>query len=65
MKKLSKQQKHMIELLAKGYKNADISEETGLSVRTVKTHLFLAYQKLGVSTAADAVSAARRLEIIE
>lgn len=64
IRKLSKQQKSMIEYLAKGYTNADISNETGLSVRTIKTHLFLAYEKLGVSSAAEAVSKARELGII-
>ncbi|MCH1983289.1 LuxR C-terminal-related transcriptional regulator [Ruminococcus sp. OA3] len=64
LKKLSKQQRRMVEYLAKGYTNGDISVETGLSVRTVKTHLFLAYEKLGVSSAAEAVSKARELEII-
>lgn len=64
LKKLSRQQKRMIEYLAKGYKNTDIAEETGLSVRTVKTHLFLAYQKLGVSNAADAVAKARGLNLL-
>lgn len=64
IKKLSKQQKNMLEYLAKGYTNMDISEETGLSVRTVKTHLFLAYEKLGVSSAAEAVSKARELSLI-
>lgn len=54
----------MIEYLARGYKNTDIANETGLSVRTVKTHLFLAYQKLGVSNAADAVAKAREIGVI-
>ncbi|WP_066685685.1 LuxR C-terminal-related transcriptional regulator [Christensenella intestinihominis] len=64
LQKLSRQQKCMIEYLARGYKNTDIANETGLSVRTVKTHLFLAYQKLGVSNAADAVAKAREIGVI-
>lgn len=64
IKKLSKQQRNMIEYLAKGFTNADISKETGLSVRTVKTHLFLAYEKLGASSAAEAVSRARQMGIV-
>lgn len=64
IKKLSKQQKRMVEYLAKGYTNADIADETGLAVRTVKTHLFLAYEKLGVSSAAEAVAKARELGMI-
>ena len=63
--KLSKQQKMMIELLAQGYRNADIMEKTGLTINTVKAHTRLAYEKLGVSTAADAVIRARELGLIE
>ena len=64
LKKLSKQQKRMIEYLSRGYTNGDIASETGLSVRTVKAHLFLAYEKLGVSSAPEAVSKAREMGLI-
>jgi LuxR family maltose regulon positive regulatory protein len=36
--KLSRQQKYILELLAKGYKNAEIVEMTGLSINTVRSH---------------------------
>ena len=62
--KLSAQQKHMIELLAKGYKNAEVVELTGLSINTVRYHTKLAYQKLDVSNAKDAVLRAKELSII-
>ena len=63
--KLSKQQKYILELLAKGYKNAEIVEMTGLSINTIRSHTKIAYQKLEVGTAMDAVFRARELELIE
>ncbi len=63
--KLSRQQSHMLELLSKGYKNAEISDMTGLSIPTIKTHTSLAYKKLEVNNAMDAVLKARELKLIE
>ena len=62
---LSKQQKNMLIFLSQGYKNAEISEISGLSIPTIKTHLSLAYKKLNVSRAADAVLKARELGLLE
>lgn len=62
--KLSKQQRHMLQLLAQGYGNAQIIELTGLSINTIKRHQTLAYEKLGVNNAADAVVRAKELGII-
>lgn len=63
--KLSRQQTRMISLLAKGYRNAEISELTGLAIPTIKTHTSIAYQKLGVNNSLDAVLAARNLGLID
>ncbi len=63
--KLSKQQKYMLELLAGGYRNAEIVELTGLSINTIRSHTKVVYQKLEVSTAMDAVLRARELELID
>ncbi|WP_139651111.1 LuxR C-terminal-related transcriptional regulator [Raoultibacter phocaeensis] len=63
--KLSKQQKRILELLARGYRNAEIVEETGLSMPTVKSHIQAAYRKLAVHCAPDAVLRARELGLIE
>ena len=62
--KLSKQQKQIITLLSKGYTNAMIVEETGLKITTIKTHTSLAYEKLDVNNAMDAVLKARELDLI-
>ncbi len=63
--KLSRQQKYILELLAKGYKNAEIVEMTGLSINTIRSHTKVAYQKLEVNSVYDAVLRARELELID
>lgn len=63
--KLSGQQKYILELLSKGYRNAQIIELTGLSINTIRSHTKIAYQKLEVSSAADAVIKARELRLID
>ena len=62
---LSPRQKRVLELLSKGYKNAEIVKETGLSLNTIRTHTKLAYQKLEVNNSLDAVARAKELGIIE
>ena len=44
--------------------NAEIAEETGLSIPTIKSHTAAAYRKLDVHTAMDAVLKARELGLI-
>lgn len=62
--RLSKQQAYMLKLLAQGYKNAEISKLTGLSIPTIKSHTSLAYRKLGVNNAMDAVLKAQEMGLI-
>lgn len=62
--KLSKQQKAILELYAKGYKREDLVDITGLSLNTIKTHTRKLYEKLGVNNAPDAVAKARELGLI-
>lgn len=63
--KLSRQQKLMLEFLARGLRNAEIAEETGLTLPTVKSHVMAAYRKLDVHNAMDAVLKARDLGLID
>jgi DNA-binding NarL/FixJ family response regulator len=63
--KLSKQQKHILNLLAKGYKYKEIMDLTGLTIHTVKSHATAAYGKLDVNNSMDAVLKARELGLIE
>lgn len=62
--KLSAQQKHILELLAKGHKNTEIVAVTGLSLNTIRTHTKAVYQKLEVNNAMDAILRAKELGII-
>lgn len=62
--KLSKQQTMVLTLLSKGYKNAEICAQTGLSLPTIKSHTAVAYRKLGVNNAMDAILKARELKLI-
>jgi LuxR family maltose regulon positive regulatory protein len=62
--KLSKQQIKMLELLAQGYKNQEIARITSLALPTVKGHLMLAYEKLEVNNAMDALLKAKSLELL-
>jgi LuxR family maltose regulon positive regulatory protein len=63
--RLSRQQALMIKLLSQGYRNSDISAETGLTMNTVKVHTALAYKKLGVSNSAEAVLRAKELGLLD
>lgn len=62
--RLSKQQKRILELLARGMRNAEIARELGVSLPTVKSHIQATYRKLSVHGAADAVLKARELGLI-
>jgi LuxR family maltose regulon positive regulatory protein len=63
--KLSKQQTLVLDYLSKGYKNAEIVEHTRLSLNTVRYHTKLAYQKLEVTNAMDAIVRARQLGLLK
>lgn len=63
--KLSRQQQYVLELLAKGHKNSEIVAMTGLSINTIRSHTKIAYQKLEVNNAMDAILRARELGLIE
>lgn len=63
--KLSKRQKVVLSLLAKGYTYSEVMNEIGLTIHTVKSHASCAYRKLGVHNSLDAAVKARELGIIE
>ncbi|MFV0400842.1 MAG: LuxR C-terminal-related transcriptional regulator, partial [Oscillospiraceae bacterium] len=63
--KLSRRQKYVLELLAKGYKNAEIVALTGLSLNTIRYDTKIVYQKLDVTSSVDAVLRARAHRLIE
>lgn len=62
---LSSKQAFVLELLSQGRSNAEIVKMTGLSLNTIKTHTKIAYQKLEVTNALDAIVEAKRRGIIK
>ncbi len=62
--KLSKREYEVLVLLADGRGNAEIAEELGVSLETVKTHVERLYKRLGVGSRTDAVAKALRAGII-
>lgn len=62
--RLAPRETQVLELLASGFSNTEIAPKLGISENTVKFHLSSVYQKLGVSTRAEAVYRAVRLGLI-
>jgi DNA-binding NarL/FixJ family response regulator len=54
--KLSKREQEVLALLAKGYLYKEISDQLGISVSTVKSHLKQIYEKLHVQTRTEATA---------
>ncbi len=50
---LSEREREVIRLVNEGLMNNQIAERLGLSERTVESHRFHAYQKIGISTAKE------------
>ena len=55
----------ILQLLAKGYTNKEISEQVYLSVKTVEAHRSKIYKKLGFKTRADLVSYALEHKLLD
>ena len=60
---LSNREREILALLADGLVNKQIAARLGISANTVKTHLELLFEKLGVATRPAAVDAARELNL--
>ena len=61
---LSNRELEILQLLAKGFTNKEISEQIFLSVKTVEAHRSKIYQKLGLRTRADLVDYALRHKLL-
>jgi DNA-binding NarL/FixJ family response regulator len=61
---LTDREKAVLQLTADGRSSEQVADELALSQSTVKSHLSHIYAKLGVTTAAAAVSEAMRLELL-
>ena len=61
---LTQREREILALLADGFGNKQIAARLGISTNTVKTHLELLFDKLGVSTRAQAVAAGVRFGLL-
>lgn len=61
---LTNRERDVLALLADGLGNKQIAARLGIATSTVKTHLELLFEKLEVSTRAEAVAAAVRLGLL-
>lgn len=61
---LSNRELEILQLLAKGFTNKEISEQIFLSVKTVEAHRSKIYQKLGLKTRADLVDYALKHKLL-
>jgi DNA-binding CsgD family transcriptional regulator len=57
---LTNREREILALLADGLANKQIAARLGISTNTVKTHLELLFEKLGVSSRAEAVASGVR-----
>jgi len=61
---LTPRERQILELLADGLGNKQIAARLGITTNTVKTHLELLFDKLGVSSRAEAVATAARSGVL-
>jgi DNA-binding NarL/FixJ family response regulator len=62
---ITPREKQILDLIAEGKSNKQISSEIFLSIETVKTHIKKIFSKLEVKSRLEAVAAARNRQIIE
>jgi DNA-binding CsgD family transcriptional regulator len=62
---LTNREYEVLQLLARGYSNAEIAANLFLSISTVKTHVSNLYVKMNVKRRAQAIEKAKRLKIVE
>ncbi|HLS96376.1 MAG TPA: response regulator transcription factor [Sphingobacterium sp.] len=63
--KLNGREYEILQLLAKGYSNAEIATRIFLTLSTVKTHVSNLYSKMDVKSRTQAIAKAKQLRIIE
>lgn len=54
LNELTKQERQILVLVAKGWRNAKIAQELYISVRTVESHLYRVFRKLNISSRTEA-----------
>ncbi len=50
---LTKREREILSMLAKGYSNNEIADKLGIRLTTVKTHLYHAYRKMNIRDSWD------------
>jgi len=63
--KLTHQEQRILSMVAQGFRNAKIATELVISTRTVETHLYHIFDKLGVSTRTQAAIYALQTDVIQ
>ena len=61
---LTEQERVVLTLLALGQRNASIADELSISVRTVETHVYHIFHKLGVSSRIEATLYTLRNDLV-
>lgn len=64
MNALTKQERTVLALVAKGWRNAKIADELVVSTRTIETHLYRIFDKLGVSSRTEAAVYALQTDFV-
>ena len=62
---LTNREYEILKLIVKGHSNADIAEQLFLSLSTIKTHVSNLYTKMDVKNRFQAITQAKRMEIVE
>jgi LuxR family maltose regulon positive regulatory protein len=62
---LTPQEERILILFSSGNTKQEIAEKLFISINTVKTHLKRVYQKLAISSRAEARQIARRLDLLQ
>jgi LuxR family transcriptional regulator, maltose regulon positive regulatory protein len=61
---LTQRETQVLALLAERWSNHEIAEQLGVTVNTIRKHISTIYDKLGVSSRREAVTAARALGLL-
>ncbi len=64
IEELTRQERTVLALVAQGWRTAKIAEELVISPRTVETHIYHIYDKLGVSSRIEAALYALQTESV-
>ena len=61
---LTKQEKNVVDLIAKGFRNKEIAQRLNISEPTVKTHLYRIFRKLNIKNRSELITFAIKKQVI-